>query len=364
MNGSSWLYLPCTLLAILMASDTVAQHPWYGETASTLECRLLAEMADGRLQQFSLLEAGLIASGVDCPEQLRRHVDHFTTITYQAFLSSDSVASDAAILANELLQRLHRLVLIGDYDPLCTEIDRTLETGSFNCVTATVLFRYLAQLHGVAVMTIGQPDHVFCRIPGYPPITIETTSPQGWIEGEFDLAGPGHFDSLAAFDHAVSTKERVLTDVQLVAKIYYNRAVVLLKANAHAAALPWLLRATGLDPDDALARNNLLACLNNWALEETRSGDFLEAIRLLEQGREISPDYKPLVQNEIYVYLRWADHLAAQRRVLEALQVLDEAFERHPGVPLLDQARTSITQWEGDDDPAIQPAQPRHALHN
>lgn len=356
MNGSGWLSLPGMLLAILMVSEAFAQPPWYGDAASSLEGRLLEEMAEGRLGRFSLLEAGLIASGVDCPVELSQHVDRFTTITYQAFLSSDSVATDAAIQADELLQRLHRLVLIGDYDPFCTEIDRTLATGTFNCVTSTILFQYLAQLHGLTVTTIGQPDHVFCRIPGYPPITIETTSPQGWIEGEFDISGLGHSGAHGSLSPDVSPDERVLTDVQLVAKIYYNRAVVLLKANAHAAALPWLLRATGLDPEDTLARNNLLACLNNWALEETRSKDFLEALRLLEQGRNIASDYEAFTHNEIYVYLRWAEHLAAQQRLPEALQVLHEARERHPTVSLFDRARTSLTELGVDDHLTIQPA--------
>ncbi|TVS19303.1 MAG: tetratricopeptide repeat protein [Planctomycetaceae bacterium] len=359
MNGFHWLSLPSTLLAIWMASQAVAQQPWYGDAASPLEGRLLEEMAEGRLERFSLLEAGLIASGVDCPVELSQYVDRFTTVTYQAFLSSDSVATDAAIQADELLQRLHRLVLIGDYDPFCTEIDRTLATGTFNCVTSTILFQYLARLHGLTVTTIGQPDHVFCRIPGYPPITIETTSPQGRIEGEFDRTGRGHWGSHGSLSPDVSTDERVLTDVQLIAKIYYNRAVVLLKADAHAAALPWLLRATGLDPDDTLARNNLLACLNNWALEETRSEDFLEALRLLEQGKAIAPDYEAFTHNAIYVYLRWAEHLAAQQRLPEALQVLDEARQQHPTVSLFDRARTSLTELGVDDHLTIQPARSR-----
>lgn len=363
MNGSGWLSLPGMLLAILMVSRAAAHQPWYGEATSTLETRLLDEMGEGRLERFSLLEAGLIASGVDCPDELSRHVDQFTKITYQAFLGSQPSGSDAAIMADELLRRLHRLVLIGDYDPFCTEIDRTLATGNFNCVTATILFRYLAQLHGVTVATIGHPDHVFCRIPGSPPITIETTSPQGWIEGEFDGAESGRFDAHRSLDPTVSGQERMLTDVQLVAKIYYNRAVVLLKANAHAAALPWLLRATGLDPDDARARDNLLACLNNWALEETRSENFVEALRLFEQGREISPNYEPFVHNEIYVYLRWAEHLATERRLPEALQVLDEASQRHPSVSLLDQARTSMAQWDEDIRSAMHPAMSSTSPH-
>jgi tetratricopeptide (TPR) repeat protein len=309
-------------------------------------------MADGQLQRFSLLEAALIASGVDTTTALKNHTEYFSAIRQRSFELPEDQVPDTVRDARAILDWLHRHVLIGNYQPACTEIDRTLETGDFNCVTSTILYRCLADAHGVTVETLNEPDHVFCRVPGSPPVMVQTTSPAGVID-RASIDGPPPTESSS---NAPLSAVRVLSDVQLVAKIYYNRGVLLLENNAYAAALPWLMRATQLDAEDAAARSNLLACLNNWALYETHAGDFSSALQLLEQGKMIAPDYAAFYHNEVYVYYSWARHLSAQQRFAEALEVLDEAAARYPTVQVFARGRThrSLIGLDGRDK--IEPA--------
>jgi hypothetical protein len=335
-----------------LASVAPALETWQLEPASPLEAQLLEDMADGQLQQFSLLEAALIASGVDNPSVLRSYTERFSAILQCSFEVGQDQVPDAVHEARAILDWLHRHVLTGDYQPACTEINRTLETGNFNCVTSTILYRCLADAHGVTVETLSQPDHVFCRVPGSPPIIIQTTSPTGVI----DLASSAGPLPTEMVSNATQSPERVLSDVQLVAKIYYNRGVLLLEDYAYAAALAWLSRATHLDTQDATARSNLLACINNGAIYQAHTGDFPSALRLLEQGKMIAPNYEAFYQNEVFVYYSWARHLSAQQRFAEALEVLDEAAGRYPAVPAFARGRMhrSLIGLDGRDE--IQPA--------
>jgi tetratricopeptide (TPR) repeat protein len=344
------------LLLLLAVSDSApvapALEPWQLEPASPLEAQLLEDMADGQLQQFSLLEAALIASGVDSPTVLTSYTERFSVILQRSFEVPQDQVPDAGHEARAILDWLHHHVLTGDYQPACTEIDRTLETGNFNCVTSTILYRCLADAHGVTVETLSQPDHVFCRAPGSPPIIIQTTSPTGVI----DLASSAGLPRNAMISSASRSPERVLSDVQLVAKIYYNRGVLSLENYAHAAALAWLSRAADLDAEDATARSNLLACINNSAIYEAQAGDFPGALQLLERGKMIAPDYEAFYHNEVYVYYTWARHLSAHQRFAEALEVLDEAARRYPAVPVFARGRMhrSLIGLDGRDE--IQPA--------
>ncbi|MCH5373227.1 MAG: tetratricopeptide repeat protein, partial [Planctomycetes bacterium] len=137
------------------------------------------------------------------------------------------------------------------------------------------------------------------------------------------------------------------SDVQLVAKIYYNRGVALLQHSAFAAALPLLMRASELDRDDPAARRNTLACLNNWAVSECHCGRFERALDLLTQGRSLAPNHDDFADNEVYVYFNWARKLCAEESYPEALDVLDAACRRHPSVMLFREGRATVSAaWD------------------
>jgi tetratricopeptide (TPR) repeat protein len=325
---------------LVSAPTTGASELWRVEPASPLESQLWDDMADGQLQQFSLLQAALIASGVDSSAALESYAERFAAIQRQSTGMCPSDAADAVHRARVLLDWLHRHLLTGEYQPACTELHRTLDTGHFSCVTSTILYRCLAKSQGLTTETISQPGHVFCRWPGSPPFSIQTTSPTGIVEPAAPDSSPHTADDLA-ISQATS---RVLTDVQLVAKIYYNRGVLLLKRDAYSDSLPWLLRASQLDADDAVARANLLACLNNWAISECHAGRFERAVKLLEKGKSIAPGYAIFANNETYVRYRWAQQLCEQQRYAEALEVFDTAYTRRPTVSLFDQGRARIAE--------------------
>ena len=66
--------------------------------------------------------------------------------------------------------------------------------------------------------------------------------------------------------------------------IYYNRGVDLLAAKRFAEAADANANALRLDPQNAVARGNLLATLNNWSIALGDAGQFAEAIERCAKG--------------------------------------------------------------------------------
>src|SRR5207302_8592458 len=70
---------------------------------------------------------------------------------------------------------------------------------------------------------------------------------------------------------------RQLTRVELLGKFYYNRGVEMLKDRQFAEGIELLQISLELDPLDHDGKANLVAGLNNWAVEFLRTGRYNEA---------------------------------------------------------------------------------------
>ena len=74
---------------------------------------------------------------------------------------------------------MHRRVLRGGYDLAYTDLRRVLDEGRFNCISATVLFNYLAGQCGLECRGLEMPGHAMSRVLlADGPVDVETTCPQ------------------------------------------------------------------------------------------------------------------------------------------------------------------------------------------
>ena len=325
-----------TILAVLALTSIVGTIALGTEERGNLESQLYADASDGQLDQFTLLEAGLIASGVDARVVLTAYVERLNS--HLERIPSTSVQTNAkASQAASILRFLHRELLIGNYDETCTEITRLLDEGDFNCVSATLLYQYLCRTRGLAPVAVATSTHVRSRFLESDIADVETTCGQ-W----FDLPGNSCQRQVA---HPGEPTRR-LSDVELVGKIYYNRGVSLLEQRHFAAAIGRLRIARHFDPQDASADENLLAAINNWALDECSHGRFERASALITKGLAANPDYAPFAANDLHIHQQWAVHLCAEQRFEKAFTVLERAHQRRPEVELFDRGRFAVSaQW-------------------
>jgi len=325
--------LPKLLLGCLLVLACTLQ-------AATPEQSLLADAADGKLEQFSLLDAAVIAGGIHKQTEIvdaRRRLEALWLEVGNPLIERLAVKDrPRAIFA-----ALHRLVLTGKYRPDCTEVQTTLTSGDYNCVTATVLYLELCRRHGVEGAAMAIPAHVYCRLEGQVEQDVQTTCKE-WFDVKAGKATSAAAQSLAKQIASGDVQPRHLTDVQLLGKVYYNRGVTQLEAHDYAAALALLKISLVLDSSDEPARNNLLAAYNNWALALCDAGDFAAAADKLAAGRAIDAKYGPLQTNDLYVHQKWVLDHCQRGRYSQAIEILEKGYERRPDADLFDGGRFAV----------------------
>jgi len=299
--------------------------------------RLLDDARDGRLDEFGLVEAALIAGGIDRESERNKCCARFRAICASSLIHAESTGRDMTPetplqeRARTLFRFMHQQVLTGEYQLEATQFSRTLQSGAYNCVTATILFNSLCEAHGLAATAVATKGHVFSRIHEPDTFDIQTTCSQ-W------------FESSAAQGEQVRSEGsgREISAVQLIGKIYYNRAVSELNLKHFAEAVGYLKLSLLLDPADPSAYENLLAALNNWSLHECRDSQFARAAELVRQGLAIDPDYPPLRVNDVHVHQQWAVSLCDRGRHEAAIGLLERGYARRPAADLFDRGRYAV----------------------
>ncbi len=296
---------------------------------NVLERQLFADAADGRWDEHSILAAALIASGVDDREHLDDYVARVAALITELRQSAELNGTERQ-QAQAVLEFLHRRILHGGYQIDCTDLRIALDEGRFNCVSASVLFHCVAEQVGLQVHGLEVPGHAMSRLVlGDGVLDVETTCPT-WFRLLGDPQKQAAVVAKTLGDSAAGSgkpaERRVVSAVELVATIYYNRGVDLLGQRQYAQAVSANAKALRLDPFNSTAEGNLLASLNNWAIAMGSAGRYPEAVRLLELGLALDATYPTFRTNYVHVYHQWIAELLAKGRRDEARSVADQAL--------------------------------------
>lgn len=322
-----WLALPASTAALppdenrlAFATATVLAPPPGVEVEYTpLEHRLFREAEEDRVDGRWLLAIGLAAGGERDESRIERALTDIEAWSRQ--IQREVGAAGVRRQGEAVLEFLHSHVLRGEYRCDASDLSIALSGGGYNCVGATVLFYCLAESCGLPVSAAETPGHVRALIDVSDDdnsIVVETTC-RDWLR-------------LATSRQAArpSSEARRLSPQGLAALFYYNAGADRLVERRFAEALAANLKALRLDPANLAARSNLLAGLNNWALECHGRGDFDRAVRLLEHGLRMSPEHRPFRVNYVAIHQRWIEALVENERYEAALDCLAVARRAAP----------------------------------
>jgi len=313
------------------------------EVADPLESSLLNDVADGQLEEVSFLDAVMIANGIRIPEMADELRQRMETAIESARREVMEIA-DSRERCVVLHEWMHRHVLVGQYQADCTQIARALRHGDYNCVSATLIFQLLSQACDLTTVAVATPTHVYARlVVSQGRVDVQTTCPD-WFRLSSDQRRkyPLASDLRPARSYRGHSERsswqpsdiREISDVQLLAKVYYNRGVRHLDAQRFEAAEREFRTSLLLDADDQSARENLLATLNNWALDLAERQMYAEAAAVLHRGLNECPDYAPFQANDLHIHQKWALVLCRRADYDEALRILESGQSRRPEVPL------------------------------
>ncbi|MCC7075446.1 MAG: hypothetical protein IT383_29305 [Deltaproteobacteria bacterium] len=347
--------LAWSLVAAASAADMSIPPP------AGLEAKLLADAADGELQHLSLLDASMIASGVD-DDNVAREAKRAREALQPAIARARTQRNGAARGA-VLLRALHDTVL-REYQLTATEVDDVIHTGQFNCLSSALLFVVAAEGLLEQPRAMVTRYHAFARVTVDGKVTdVETTTPQGFAADRATLMTVDYVSKIAGSD---TSPAELLADLKhpeelpalsLIAALYSNRAVGLVQRGDLRGA------AVALDRAHRLAagafRERLSAwrggVLNTGAVTLVDEGRLADARALLELALEgTRGDTRKLLSTNLQnVRLRQADDAMARNDWTAALAHIDAAARA--GAPaselgdLRARANAQLAALEGSD---------------
>jgi len=323
---------------------------WCRTTSSECEERLLKDAQDGDLKEFDLLTAAMIAGG-SAPEKVEQLLKRFQNQLMRIH-SRISPDSSPLIRVQQAFRGLHSEILHGGYHINASNPGEAIQTGRFNCVSATILFKLIAKSLGFEVRVLQSPTHAYCAVKcGEQWVPVECTCPT-WFDSFPERIPTAHWQetpnlgedrtgkdsmghpmvSKSQRDNSVTGEEmgRTISDTQLLGTIYYNRGVASLLDRKFEVAVITNLRAIQLDPVSQPAQDNLLASLNNWAITLAEKGDFAQAAARLHLALECRPNSEPIQANLYRVYREWKNYLHRQGKDGEANSQISRSIQSLP----------------------------------
>jgi len=322
-----------------------------------VEKALLQDAQNGKWNNFNLFRAAMIVEGVRDPKLIDTYEARLDALVAKVLAEVRANGNNTPqTLTRALFEAMHKEILTKPYSLDSTELSKVMSTGSFNCVSATVLFNILAEKAGLEVSALEMPGHALSmvRFADGVVMTIETTAPT-WFAMQTEKerheatllriapapsqAQPATAQNAAAPAQAIVEAEliahrREINPVQLVATIYYNIGVDLHAKKRYPEAAAANIKALYLDKDNKQAWTNLIASLNNWALDladASKGAQYKAAAVILDQGVVLDPTYTDFRTNQTFVFFYWIHGLAMKGHFDDARGVYASAQERIPG---------------------------------
>jgi tetratricopeptide (TPR) repeat protein len=278
------------------------------------------------LKNRELIDAFLIASGVFDRAGRNAYAGRLDEIAAAARAATIS-AKTAVERGDALLKFLHKGPMKGGYEAQQTRLSVLLDTGKFNCVSATALYQIVAKRLGLSVQALSIPSTVEGHamsmfVEGNRRIDVETTNPDGFgFQSKIKESGAAvigvQLDPASGHD---------VSDQGLASLVAQNLASGDNKHD-HRAAIQAALIGLALDPAENAQANNFVAAVNNWAMHLGKTHKHEEALAVTQFGLDLLPADDTLTNNADVLWHQYAAFEAQANRAASAVAVVRRAIK-------------------------------------
>ncbi|MEW6359679.1 MAG: hypothetical protein AB1696_25300 [Planctomycetota bacterium] len=250
-----------------------------------LEKDLLADARDFRLDKHHLIDAALIVSGAKTPPEFDRYRTTYEKFAERLRSSGRLALGGPRARAWAIFNSMHR-DLLKTYMTDSSDVRRIFDCGEYNCVSASLLFASLGGEYGLKITAEDMSGHVLTRLDGEgESFLIETTIP-GW----FTMSSPQRNIALGdlVYKHGFEAR-RPVTPLGLVSLVAFNRGVHLMNKDQFREAIAADFIAAMLDPGSPEAVENLLCAYIKFAFHLARQKRYDEALHVISKAQGIDP---------------------------------------------------------------------------
>lgn len=337
-----------TVLFILNLTISVLGQP--------LTERLMHDLADGELNDFTRIQAAFIVSGADRIDHL-----HQGTIWFESLLddikAKNLIGFDRIPSAEKLFLYLHTTWL-KDYQLHATTLFDIMERRAFNCVSATVLYNLICDELGLSTEAFETPTHVYTIFSNVGQrVMVENTTSMGfnimnnlqrysqyllqyYPKNEALKIG---LDRLYAHEN---THGRTINNTELLGLICYNRAVFNAEQKNYQFAYEMVKIAQMLNRDSRSNRRFEISLYYRWGNELFQTKRFFEAFEVMVDAVGRYPDnddFKRNCQNAFInaLHLSWVEkNWEMTVQLVHQIDLLDMLTDREH-----DRAIQALENW-------------------
>ncbi len=267
-----------------------------GAEATPLERSLLDDLRDGSLDRHSPLDAALIVSGARDRQELdalrRRFEQAAAPIVARLNRLSTPAERAPALLGALHPARTSQAPILREYALDATTLIDVIETGRYNCVSATIVFWLLAGWIGLDANPVLVPSHARAAVRiGDRRVPVEATEPYGYDPSEAERRQIQR-RFRADVDGAPSYAEEEATDVDFLALLgaIYTNVSTFRARDGDAAAAAAVARRADLfvAPAERLVLNRFrVGLLNEMAVDHSKRGRHQDAVNALQEARRL-----------------------------------------------------------------------------
>ncbi len=329
------------LLVLIALFTTTAAA---GDTRSDLEEALALDIEDSRLDNFTLIEAAFVLSGVTDPDSLDHYVEWYNellrTIRSYHLDLNDRTASAAKVFAY-----LHANWLL-TYKEEATTLLNVVKEKRFNCVAGTILYNLICADLGWPTEAFETPSHTYTIFPDFGDgITVENTSPVGFnimrnlrdysrYLLQFYPKNEALQIGLDRIYHYENSRGRHISNTELLGLLAYNRAYFAEREKRYREAYDFVLLAQKFNRDSRSNVNFEINLYYRWGKELVEQQDYAAAFRLFADAASRYGENGDFVNNCKYAFQlaqkqNWENkHWAAFRELTGEMLALDILSEQ------------------------------------
>jgi tetratricopeptide (TPR) repeat protein len=322
-----WLLLLLPLAVGAKPSDGVRFSP---TELTPVERAFFTDLDDGTLEQHTLYDAFLIASGLRDAVPFARSRLKFLIIRDLA-LREISTETAPYERGKALLFWLHDNVL-KRYVTTATTAEDMLERGEYNCLSASILYTLLAGELGLDVAGVLVKEHAFCllRDPRGDK-DVETTVRYGFDPGQVEIERWRTTIRYIYVPKQEFAQREVVGLPSLLASLYANRLSLTTQPAADSPTeLGLYKRSYYFDPRSTFIQTNLRASYNNLTIQALARHDFTAAQDYLAQWRLLEAGEVKLHALGGQYCLEFAQTAAARKDYRGALAIMKQGLVDYP----------------------------------
>jgi hypothetical protein len=229
--------------------------------ATAAELDLLSDANDGTIEHWSMAKAALVICGVEDPAQQQHYFAYLKLVEAQckqAVAGTHSAKKRAEVLGKFLLKGPLRSGYVSGQ----SDFVRTLNDGTFNCVSSAVMYNLMARRVGIQVRVVTISGHIFSRALDF---DIEPTS--GDVYSLDDRVRRSLKNQSAVNGEGAPYHDQIFRETGnagLLASMYNNNASAFLREKQYGLSVATYLKACCLEPGDPGIVYNLRCALGKW----------------------------------------------------------------------------------------------------